>query len=96
MVADIATSSDTALLLSQVQLALSKVCSMCLPTLETLGLYSFSGIQGSEATFELGSSLGVAIGAKGVCKKIGSLVAGGALPSLKQVRPKHSLKTAVI
>ena len=44
MVADIARSSDTALLLSRVQLALSKVCSMCLPTLETLGLYSFSDI----------------------------------------------------
>ena len=86
MVAHIARRSDTGLLLSQVQLVLSNVCCMCLPSLETLGLYSFSDYILDEATFKLGSSSGHATGVWTVCRKVGSLVAGGALPSLKQVR----------
>ena len=85
MVADIAMSSDTALLLSQVQKALRMMGNMCLPTLETLGLYSFRDFQGGGPSFELDSSVADEQGAGVVCKVIGALVAGGALPSLKQV-----------
>ena len=85
MDADIARSSDTALLLSQVQVALIMMWTMCLPSLETLGLYSFAEYLEKGPSFELGSSVADEEGTQVVCKEIGSLVAGCALPSLKQV-----------
>ncbi|CAL8463257.1 g2791 [Coccomyxa elongata] len=70
----------------QVQMALqgaALVEDMCLPRLETLELFSFTN-DGGGPSFQLGSPLAHQQGAWGVCTEIGSLVAVGALPSLKQ------------
>ncbi|BDA51053.1 hypothetical protein COCOBI_17-2730 [Coccomyxa sp. Obi] len=69
----------------QVQTALCMLDPMCLPSLETFELYSFTTDEGAPASFELGSALAHQQGARGVCNVIGQLVARGALPSLKKV-----------
>ncbi len=69
---------------------------MCLPRLETLELFSFAN-DGGGPSFQLGSPLAHQQGARGVCTEIGSLVAVGALPSLKQVeRTQPSLRTCCV
>ena len=76
----------TALLLEQVRMALSKGTRTVLPSLETLGLYSYTNGKKWWPTFQIANSLAHQRGAWGVCKEVGRLVSVGALPSLKQVK----------
>ncbi|BDA51057.1 hypothetical protein COCOBI_17-2770 [Coccomyxa sp. Obi] len=69
----------------RVQVAFLMMYGVSLPSLETLGLYSFESFQGGGPRFELGSSVAYEQGVRGVCKEIGRLVSEGALPSLKLV-----------
>lgn len=82
-------SSDVALLLSQVEEVFevpSLDHNVCLPSLETLELYSYASGEGGGSPFELGSPLADQQGARGLCNCIGALVAKGTFPSLKQVK----------
>ncbi len=80
------TIFDEALLLDQVEVAIFKGTHTCLPSLETIELYSVTSSERGQPSFELGSPLAYQQGARGVCKEIGRLVSNGVLPSLKQVK----------
>ena len=86
LLAKIPGSSETTLLLSQVQLALQAVAQvedMCLPRVETLELYFYLSRPRSLPDSHLACRLHV----MGVFEEIGNMVAIGLLPSLKQVEP---------
>lgn len=69
------------------------VDDMCLPSVETLELYSFTAAVGGWPSFELGNPSAHQQGAQGVCREISRMISVGALPSLKQVKlPKTILK----
>lgn len=70
------------------------VDDMCLPSVETLELYSFTAAVGGWPSFELGNPSAHQQGAQGVCREISRMISVGALPSLKQVKlPKQSSRT---